>query len=176
VRKRGLSSRRNAALAAARAPLVSELDANDAWEPDYLESILPSFDDPAIGLAYSNPTAVDRSLHEFPSLAERCPVPRSTATMRTVAVRAVGGYARWLRHGEDHHLYMKLARAGWRFAHVNRSLARHRRGLTEDLRRHELWELGMFASFVAAHPRTPGPRRQVRARLRRELERVRARV
>jgi len=40
---------------------------------------------------------------------------------------------------------------------------------------HELWELVMFASFMARHPLTPGPRRQVRTRVRRELERLRER-
>ena len=38
---RGLSAARNTALAAARAPLVSQLDADDLWEPEYLESVLP---------------------------------------------------------------------------------------------------------------------------------------
>lgn len=192
ARNRGLSAARNTALAAARAPLVSQLDADDLWEPDYLDSILPCFDDPAVGLAYSNVTILDHPhghvdyigdpsvhpMHEFPKIAEQCPVPSPSATMRTVAVRAVGGYARWLRQCEDYHLYMKLARAGWEFAYVHRRLARYRwpqpeRGISYDARRHELWELGMFAGFVAAHPRTPGPRRQVRSRLRREVAQAR---
>ena len=187
ARNRGLSAARNTALAAARAPLVSQLDADDVWEPDYLESILPCFDDPAVGLAYSNATILGHPgghvdyvgdpsvhpMHEFPKIAEQCPVPSPTATMRTAAVRAVGGYARWLRQCEDYHLYLKLAHAGWEFAYVHRRLARYRwpqpgRGMSYDARPHELWELGMFAGFVAAHPRTPGPRRQVRSRLRRE--------
>jgi hypothetical protein len=73
---------------------------------------------------------------------------------------------------------MRLAHAGWRFAYVHRQLARYRwpqpdRGMSYDPRPHELWELAMFAGFVAAHPRTPGPRRQVRTRLRREAARAR---
>jgi colanic acid/amylovoran biosynthesis protein len=192
ARNRGLSAARNTALAAARAPLVSQLDADDLWEPDYLESILPCFDDPAVGLAYSNALILghpgghtdyigDPSVHpmyEFPKIAEQCPVPCPTATMRTAAVRGVGGYARWLRQCEDYHLYMKLAHAGWEFAYVHRQLARYRwpqpdRGMSFDPRPHELWELGMFAGFVAAHPRTPGPRRQVRTRVARELRQAR---
>jgi hypothetical protein len=99
--------------------------------------------------------------------------------MRTHAVRAVGGYARWLRQCEDYHLYLRLAHAGWRFAYLDRQLARYRwpqpdRGMSYDARRHELWELGMFAGFVAAHPRTPGPRRQLRTRMKREAARARA--
>jgi colanic acid/amylovoran biosynthesis protein len=188
-RNRGLSAARNTALGAARAPLVSQLDADDLWEPDYLQSVLPCFDDPEVGLAYTNCTILGHPMgqedyigdpsvhpmHDFPKIAEQNPVPSPTATMRTLAVRAVGGYARWLRQCEDYHLYMKLARAGWRFAYVDRQLARYRwpepnRGMSYDDRRHELWEHAMFGSFVVRHPLTPGPRRQVRVRARRELD------
>jgi hypothetical protein len=183
--KRGLSAARNTALAAARAPLVSQLDADGEWELDYLAEVLRCFDDPEVGLAYSNCTIVghpggredfigessDHPLDHFPKLAERNPVPSPTVTMRTHAVRAAGGYARWLGQAQDHHLYMKLAHAGWRFAYVDRRLARCRWPEPgHDARRHELWEHAMYASFAARHPGTPGPRRQVRARVRRELE------
>jgi colanic acid/amylovoran biosynthesis protein len=192
-RNRGLARARNTGLAAARAPLVAQLDADDMWEPDYLASVIPRFEDQGVGLVYTNATILghptghddyigDPSVHpldEFPKLAEACPIPSPTATMRTGAVRAVGGYAWWLRQCEDYHLYLKLAQAGWRFDYVHRRLARYRwpeprRGMSYDSRRHELWELAMFGSIVARHPRTPGPRRQVRIRTRREAERVRA--
>ena len=55
-----------------------------------------------------SPHPIDR----FPKLAEQNPVPALTATMRTEAVRAVGGYARWLPMAQDYHLYLRLARAG----------------------------------------------------------------
>ncbi|HET8821631.1 MAG TPA: glycosyltransferase family 2 protein [Thermoleophilaceae bacterium] len=192
VRNRGLSAARNTALRAARAPLVSQLDADDSWEPEYLERVLPCFDDPAVGLAYSNCTIVGHPggledyigdpavhpIHDFPKIAEHNPVPSPTATMRTGAARDVGGYAWWLRQCEDYHLYLKLAHAGWRFAYVHERLARYRwpeasRGMSYDLRRHELWEHAMFGSFALRHPLTPGPRRQLRVRASRELDRVR---
>ena len=188
----GTAGARNAALWRARAPLVSQLDSDDQWEPDYLEHVLPCFDDPAVGLAYSNthiighPTGHDdyigdpsvHPMYRFPKIAEQNPIPCPTATIRAGAARAVGGYARWLWMVEDYHLYLKLARAGWRFAYVHRQLARYRwptatSGLSGRTRQHELWELALFASFAARHPLTPGPRRQVRTRLRRELERLR---
>jgi cellulose synthase/poly-beta-1,6-N-acetylglucosamine synthase-like glycosyltransferase len=191
-RNLGTAGGRNTALRLARTPLVSQLDSDDQWEPDYLEHVLPCFDDPAVGLAYSNahimghPTGHDDyigdpSVHpmdEFPKIAEQCPVPCPTATIRTAAARAVGGYSAWLWMVEDYHMYLRLARAGWRFAYVHRQLARYRwpsttSGMSASKRRHELWELAMFASFVARHPLTPGPRRQVRTRVRRELDRLR---
>ena len=104
-RNRKAPAARNTALRAARAPLVSQLDADDLWEPSYLEHVLPRFDDPGIGLAYTNCRIVghplghedyigDPSVHpmdRFPKIAEQNPVPALTATMRTSAVRAVGG-------------------------------------------------------------------------------------
>jgi glycosyltransferase involved in cell wall biosynthesis len=187
-RNLGVAAGRNAAMAAARAPLVSQLDADDLWEPDYVESILPGFDDPAVGLVYSNALILDHPtghsdyigdpsvhpMHRFPKIAEQNPVPCPTATMRAGAVRAVGCYLGWLRMSEDYHLYLRLARAGWRFAYVDRQLARYRwpqphRGMSYRAREHELWTLAMYADFVLHHPLTPGPRRQLRTRVREEL-------
>src|SRR5207237_462998 len=51
---RGLGPTRNTALREARTPLIAHLDADDLWEPEYLEAILPAFDDPHIALAYCN--------------------------------------------------------------------------------------------------------------------------
>jgi glycosyltransferase involved in cell wall biosynthesis len=190
-RNLGVSGGRNAALRVARSPLVSQLDADDLWEPDYLESIAPCFDDPAVGLAYCNalilehPTGHsdyigDPSVHpldRFPKIAEQCPVPCPTATMRTGALHALGGYPGWLHMTEDYFTYMSLARAGWRFAYVHRQLARYRwpqahRGMTYDKRLHARWHLALWASFVACHPLTPGPRRQLRRSVTAHVRRV----
>jgi glycosyltransferase involved in cell wall biosynthesis len=193
-RNRGLSAARNTAIAAARAPLVSQLDADDLWEPDYLESVLPCFDDPAVGLAYTNAAIIehptghdtmieDASVHPmdaFPKIAEQNPIAAVTATMRTDAVRGVGGYAEWRWVCDDYHLYMKLAHAGWRFAYVDRRLATYRwpqpdRGQSYDEGPRERDVLKMYAGFVLRHPLTPGPRRQVRTRVKQELRRLRGR-
>src|SRR5215211_2047331 len=169
TRRSGASAARNAASRAAGAPLVSQLDADQVWDADYLEAVLPSFDDPQVGLVYANAgDSLAHPIDEFPEIAKRSPVPPGTATMRARAVQGVGGYASWLSHGADYHLYMKLARAGWRFACVDRELARCRGRVTShDARRDELWDHAVFASFVVRHPRTPGPRRQLRVRARR---------
>jgi cellulose synthase/poly-beta-1,6-N-acetylglucosamine synthase-like glycosyltransferase len=188
-RNLGTAGGRNAALRRARAPLVSQLDSDDEWEPDYLEHVLPCFDDPGVGLAYTNTHIVghptghddyigDPSVHpmdEFPKIAEQNPIPCPTATIRAGAARAVGGYARWQWMVEDYHMYLKLARAGWRFAYVHRQLARYRwptpeRGKSHDTRRSERNLLAMWLAFAARHPLTPGPRRRVRTLARRELK------
>ncbi|MEA2397145.1 MAG: hypothetical protein QOK25_701, partial [Thermoleophilaceae bacterium] len=101
-----------------------------------------------------------------------------TATIRTDALRAIGGYTWWLWMVEDYDMYMRLARAGWRFAYVHRQLARYRwpnpgAGVSSRKREHELWELAVFAHLALLHPLTPGPRRQVRSRVARELRKLR---
>lgn len=191
-RNRGLSAARNTALRHARAPLVSHLDSDDVWQPEYVEHVLPEFADPAVGLVYTNahivghPQGHDTYIFDprphpidtFPKIAEQNPVPLLTATARTEAVRRVGGSARWLQAVQDYHLWMKLAAAGWRFAYVDRKLACYRwpagRGsLSDDSRRVELDRLLMWLSLVLRHPTTPGPRRQLRVGARREFGRLR---
>jgi glycosyltransferase involved in cell wall biosynthesis len=188
ARNGGIGAARNSALARARSRLVSQLDADDLWEPDYLESVLPEFEDPAVGLAYTNATILghpegkedyigDASIHprdRFPELAEANPVPCPTVTIRTEAVRAVGGYPRsWAV--EDWHLYMRLAAAGWRFAYVDRRLARYRwpaadRGNSYDVRNLERRAVGALASVAVRHPRLPGIWRALARRARQGID------
>lgn len=193
ARNRNTSGARNTALLAARAPLVSQLDADDIWEPDYLEATLPRFNDQSIGLVYSNASLIghpaglddyigDPALHpidRFPRFAERNPIPALTATMRTDAVRDVGGYAPWLWSATDYHLYAKLIVAGWRFGYVPRKLARYRwptgTAKSSQARRVERADLRLWIGFTLRHPLTPGPRQQVRKHLQRELGRAKRR-
>lgn len=187
-RNGGTARARNSALALARAPVVCQLDADDLWEPRFLEAMLPELDRPGVGLAYCNVTIVghpdgqtdyigDPSIHPrdgFPELAEANPVPCPTAVMRADAVRGVGGYRGWLRSVEEWHLYMRLAIAGWRFAYREEQLARYRwptaeRGMSFDTRKMDRWATTALADLALRHPFTPGPARQVRERLPRLL-------
>jgi glycosyltransferase involved in cell wall biosynthesis len=180
TRNGGTGRARNSGLFRASAPVVCQLDADDVWEPDYLEAVLPEFDDPAVGLAYANATILghplghddyigDPAIHpcdRFPELAQANPVPCPTAAIRTVAARGVGGYARWLFGVEDWHMYMKVAAAGWRFAYVHRRLASYRwpspdRGISYDTRRLERNVIRALTAIAIRHPRLPGVRREL---------------
>lgn len=183
-RNGGTAKGRNSALAVARGTAICQLDADDLWEPTFLERMLPELEPPEIGLAYCNVTILghpdgqtdyigDPSIHprdRFPELAEANPVPCPTAVMRADAVRAAGGYTGWLRSVEEWHLYMRLAIAGWRFAYRDEQLARYRwptaqRGMSFDTRRMDRWALIALLELAARHPRVPGPRSEVRRRL-----------
>jgi len=174
-RNRGLSAARNTAVAQVSTPYLSQLDADDLWEPDYLEAVLPRFEDPRVGLTYTDarilradgtlePYLTSHLTHpidRFPELARRNPIAALTVTARTGAVRAVGGYAGWLWGAQDYHLYLKLAVAGWRFAYVDRPLAIYRwpldtGGMSSDDRRVVLGDLKLFTVFTLRHPLTRG--------------------
>jgi glycosyltransferase involved in cell wall biosynthesis len=192
VRRRrngGIGRARNSGLAVARAPCASQLDADDLWDPDYLESVLPSLEKPGIGLVYTNATIIghpdghtdyigDASIHprdRFPELAEANPAPCPTVTVRADAIRSVGGYSGWIRGVEDWHLYMRLAAAGWRFAYLDRALAAYRwpareRGLSYDSSRMERGSRLALADIAVRHPLIPGPKRQLWRRLRRGFD------
>jgi glycosyltransferase involved in cell wall biosynthesis len=197
---RGVSVARNAALAVARAPVVAQLDADDYWLPDHLEHLLPALSAPTTGLAYSNVEVVehpggldrwiaervpddgfpvwvsDRTIHPVNDLAKLFranPIPSPAVIMRTDAVRAVGGYPPWLTVGEDYLLYIRLRRAGWRFAYVDRRSAVYRwpnasRGASFDRRRHARQGVKLFAALAVQMPRE----HSVRARLRSELKQL----
>src|SRR5207245_4563349 len=126
-RNRGISAARNTALRVARAPLVSQLDSDDLWEPDYLENMLPVMDDPGVGLAYANvkirnhpdgrtigiydPT--EHPIYTFPRICDECPVTSPTPTMRTAELRRLSGWAEWLWRSADLYLSLALADHEW---------------------------------------------------------------
>lgn len=185
---RGPSAARNTALRAASSELVSQLDSDDVWHPEYLESVLPRFEDPGVGLVYTNvgirchpegreiaiTDTRDHPVYRFPRMCDACEIPSATPTMRRDAVLSVGGYAAWLFHTGDYHLYLKLARSGWRFDYVHRPLATYRwptpeRGMSHNKDQVRSDTLKMWTAFMLRHPLTPGPRRQVRTRLPRYL-------
>lgn len=183
-RNRGTAAARNLGLKLARAPLVAPLDGDDAWEPRYLERIIPVFENPSIGLAYANVRIVGHPhghedyigdprphpIDTFPAIASACPVPAPAVTMRADAVRAAGGWAEWLWTATDYLLYLELAAAGWRFAYVHEFLARYSWPVSSRSKSHararvERAELVMWLWFCLRHPQLRGPRRQIRHRL-----------
>lgn len=192
-RNRGIAAARNVALAAAAAPFVAQLDHDDFWREDHLEWLLPALSEPEVGLAYANAEIIghpdgldrwiatrkpdddspgwltDRSIHPVNDLAtlyRMNPIPALSVLMRTDAVRAVGGYPLGIDIATDYALYIRLRRAGWRFAYVDRASAVYRwpeaeRGASYDRRRGHRHELRLFAGLALREPRNAA----IRARL-----------
>ena len=124
----GLSAARNAAWTAASGDYVLPLDADDLLHPNYLvEGVRALAARPDLGVAYSDVCHVGPGQHP-----QRLPdfyLPRllagnyvnNCALIRRAALQAVGGYDEQIPapHGyEDWELWMRLAEAGWGFAHL----------------------------------------------------------
>lgn len=179
----GVGAARNAAVAAARAPLMAQLDADDLWYPRHLETMLPAFADAQVGLVYGNAEVRghpdgrdlwiadgDHPVNDLSRLYAGNPAPSPTVVMRTAAVRAVGGYPTWLSVGEDYLLYIRLRRAGWRLAYDGEPSAVYRwpepgRGATFDRRRHARQGVKMFGVLWLGSPRDAALRRRLIAEL-----------
>lgn len=132
--RRGLVATLNDGLALASAEILARLDADDAMVPERLALQLemlretPGVDVLASGIQFFG-AHVSADLREYerwlnatitPDEIERdlfveSPLPHPSVAMRASAIRRVGGY-RDVGHPEDYDLWLRLARAGSRFA------------------------------------------------------------
>jgi glycosyltransferase involved in cell wall biosynthesis len=185
-RNRGVSAARNVALTHARAAIIGQLDADDLWDRDHLERLLLAFEDPSVGLVYSDvkvkghPDGLDRWIGEQGASAQRRGViepsthpigslrelyrgnviPGQGVLMRTAAVRAVRGYPERVSIGEEYVLYVRLMRAGSRFAYLESTTATYHwpqaeRGVTFNVRRVARANVAIFMRFLIADPACP---------------------
>jgi glycosyltransferase involved in cell wall biosynthesis len=140
---RGVSAARNTGLRAARAPLVAFLDADDLWEPFYLEEQVGAMrEDPALAVRYPNtlifgdvPEAGKTFMDVNPSegeasiealLTQRCTVGNSVMARRDCVVGA-GMFDEGLKRSEDFDLWLRILARGGRVGYTRKVLARYRR-------------------------------------------------
>lgn len=140
---RGVSAARNAAIRAARAPLVAMLDPDDLWEPEYLEVQVGMMRaDPTLDLLYPNALIFGDAAHAGrtymevnPSegevtfegmLTQQCTIVNYVIARRE-AVVAAGWFDESLSRSEDFDLWLRILCRGGRIAYHRRVLARYRR-------------------------------------------------
>jgi glycosyltransferase involved in cell wall biosynthesis len=151
---RGLSAARNAGVKAGQGELLAFLDADDAWQPDYLARMADALDkDPGCVLAYADLRIVDSEGRELsaaiedarigrpPELREMFerlwPIMPSAVVMRRAAFERIGGFPEQFRGlgYEDVYMWMRARELG-RFAYVAEPLVRWRFSLfPEPLKR-----------------------------------------
>jgi glycosyltransferase involved in cell wall biosynthesis len=140
----GPGAARNTGIAAARAPFVAFLDADDFWEPDFIERQLDFLErNPSVDLVYTDgvrfrdgqcrigtlmeysPSVGEPTLEAL--LAERCTVNTSSVVVRREWLLSVGMFDESIgSYSEDYDLYLRLAYAGARLAYQRRLLMHHR--------------------------------------------------
>jgi glycosyltransferase involved in cell wall biosynthesis len=139
---RGLAGARNSGIIRARAPLIALLDADDIWEPNYLEVQVGYLGKhPEVDVVYANSVCFGDTSWAgrisddiYPSrgevtverlLTRECTVS-ALVTARREAIIKVGMFNPELRAAEDYDMWLRLAKAGHKIAHHDRVLCRYR--------------------------------------------------
>ncbi|MHB8636574.1 MAG: glycosyltransferase family 2 protein [Fimbriimonadaceae bacterium] len=161
---RGRGAARAVAFDATTADLLLSVDGTGELAPDFLELMLPWFDDPRIAAVYGRITqgpprnAAERwrGRHLYKTDEEQKPgLADSLITWAFVArpavVREVGNFDASLRHSEDRELGERLLGGGWRIGYEPRALITTRVAATvaEVLERYWRWHAGVRPRFNA---------------------------
>jgi len=141
---RGLSATRNIAIAAAVAPCLAQLDADDLWQPDHLATSLAVLGDPALPAAtfaaceiFDDATSAPlghRTLapNDYNHIAEalqsgRLVAQPSGVLLTRAAIERVGDFDLALPICNDVDFWIRLVRAGVPFRFTGRETLRYRK-------------------------------------------------
>jgi glycosyltransferase involved in cell wall biosynthesis len=174
----GQSSARNFGIAHSNSLLIALLDQDDAWYPDHLEQLARPFlrkSSPRLGWVYGNLDEVDEAgrmvarcclrLLQYPHpkrdlvacLASDMFVLPSATIIAREAFDAVGGFDEHLSGYEDDDLFLRIFRAGFDNAFINRGVTRWRiySGSASFSARMSVSRMAYFRKLLAAFPDEP---------------------
>ncbi len=169
---------RNAGLGATTTALVAFVDTDVRLAPGWLEPLLAQFSDDRVGLVAprvasapgAGPVASYEQGHSpldlGPQPGRIAPgtrlsyVPAAALVVRTDALRAIGGFDRRLRLGEDVDAVWRLVEAGWRCRYEPASVVHHRpRGTWRGLLAQRVAYGSSAAPLAARHDGALAPAR-----------------
>ncbi len=139
----GVAAARNTGIEAAQSPYIAFLDADDIWEPGYLEKNLGTIlADPTLDVVYGNARIFGPTLESgmlimdvLPSVGEvnfsslitlRCNVCASSVVRRDMLLR-VGMFDIRQKRCEDFDLWLRIAKAGGKFSYHDQVVMRYRK-------------------------------------------------
>jgi glycosyltransferase involved in cell wall biosynthesis len=147
---KGLAATRNTGIKTARGTYIALLDHDDVWQPQHLKNLVLALSQDNSDIAYTTVSMFNDAEHitgtfgptekemlDFPfSLFWRNFIVPSSVVMRKSVFEEIGFFEENMRSCEDYEYWLRMARSGYRFSHVDGHSClyrRHESSLSQNL-------------------------------------------